>query len=480
MNQKYKRLFNDTILFTLSNFGSKILIFLLVPLYTSVLSTDDYGIADLITTTVNLLHPILTLSICEATLRFALDKKVNSKSVLANSLLLTILSIVVLLICTPFVKNLTGSFKEYWWLMIGSFISTSLQICFSNYVKGCGKSLVFAIQGIIYTLVLIICNIVFLLYFKIGLRGYIFSIIISGLTSSVYMAFSAKFWKDIFTARIDVKLLKEMLIYCLPMIPTSIAWWINASADKYMVVGLVGASANGLYAAAHKIPTIMSTITNLFSQAWRISAISSYDEDENSCEFYSKIYNLFYLFCIYICMGITILSQLIAKILYKSDYFSAWILIPPLLIATIFEAYSGFLSSLYAAAKKTSLLFVSTCIGAIFNIILNYILIKKLGTIGAPIATFISFIIVWIIRTILLGKIIVIKVNYVKMTISLILIIFAGMYFSYDFLYKYVVYSIIACTVVLINFKESKHFVMHLIELFYTKVSNQRRGSKNG
>ena len=73
MNRKYKRLFSDTILFAISKFGSKILTILLVPLYTSVLSTEDYGTADIIITTACILYPILTLSISDATLRFTLD-----------------------------------------------------------------------------------------------------------------------------------------------------------------------------------------------------------------------------------------------------------------------------------------------------------------------------------------------------------------------------------------------------------------------
>ena len=74
---KYKKLLTDTGLFVVSNFASKLLIFLLLPLYTNVLSTEEYAVADLITTTINLTFPVLTLSITEATLRFAFDKNVK-------------------------------------------------------------------------------------------------------------------------------------------------------------------------------------------------------------------------------------------------------------------------------------------------------------------------------------------------------------------------------------------------------------------
>ena len=81
MNQRYKYLLKDTGLLTISNFASKVLVFLLVPLYTSVLSTEEYGIYDLIVSTVSLLYPLLTLNIVDAVMRFTMDKDVDKKQV---------------------------------------------------------------------------------------------------------------------------------------------------------------------------------------------------------------------------------------------------------------------------------------------------------------------------------------------------------------------------------------------------------------
>ena len=72
-SSQYKRLFKDTVLFAVSDFASKCITFLLLPLYTSVLLTDEYGKLDLLNNMVNLIYPLLTLAIVEATIRFALD-----------------------------------------------------------------------------------------------------------------------------------------------------------------------------------------------------------------------------------------------------------------------------------------------------------------------------------------------------------------------------------------------------------------------
>ena len=87
-----KKLENNVILMTIGNIGSKILTFLLVPLYTSCLSSNDYGISDLILTTVSFLLPIFSIQISEALLRFALDKEIDDKQVFSIGLRINISS----------------------------------------------------------------------------------------------------------------------------------------------------------------------------------------------------------------------------------------------------------------------------------------------------------------------------------------------------------------------------------------------------
>lgn len=456
MQNRYKKLFTDTGLFAISNFGSKILTFLLVPLYTSVLTTEEYGSADILTTTVNLLYPVLTLSIFDATLRFALDKRYDKIAVFSTSIILTALASVILLLGTPFINGTDSLFGHYWWYFVGIFITTSAQMCLSNYIKGCNKTKIFAIQGILYTVVFLLLNILFLLYVKIGLPGYLLSMIIACSASCIYMLFASKCYMDLIPFTFDKIVGKEMLAYSVPMIPTSIAWWINASADKYMILGLVGVSANGLYGVAHKIPTIFSTFSNLFSQAWRISAISTYDEADKQA-YYTKIYRMYSLICIYGCIALTFTSQLIAKILFKTDYYQAWVLIPPLVIAALFEAYAGFLASIYAAAKKTKFLSVSTCVGAVINIILNLALIKTLGTIGAPIATMLSFVVVWLMRLKVMKSFMPINVNIGKSIASISIVIISGLYYAFQGPYKYCAGVIAIAAIIIINLQDTKN-----------------------
>lgn len=458
--KKYNRLFNDTLLFIISNFGSKVLVLLMVPLYTSVLTPEEYGVADILMTTVTLLAQVLTLSVYEATLRFALDKSIKPREVLSNSILIILLSSVVMTVLAWVLKNTNNGMSQYWWLLIILFFTDSLRTCLINYAKGRERSKIFAIQGIVYTAVLVVSNVIFLTLFKTGIKGYLISIILSNLGCILFVVISMKIWREIFVPSLNAKLLQKMVIYSTPLVPSAVAWWVNASADKYMLIAFVGESANGAYAAAHKIPGIFTAMTGVFSQAWRISAISSFEElGHKSDDFFSTVYETYMTVCIYACMIVTFCSQLIAKVLFKSDYYMAWVLVPPLLLASLFEALSGFLASIYAAVRKTSILFVSTVLGAVLNIGLNYFLIRKIGIMGAPVATFISFIVVWVTRAVVLQRVMKMRINHVRMAVNVLILIVCGIYFSFDLPMKYLLYIMGSAAVLFINYKTTKRIV---------------------
>ena len=85
MNRKYKDLSKNVVLFTISSFGSKVLVFLLTPLYTSMLSGEEFGTADIINTTVSFVLPILLICIESGVLRFCLEKDAQYDEVFSSS-----------------------------------------------------------------------------------------------------------------------------------------------------------------------------------------------------------------------------------------------------------------------------------------------------------------------------------------------------------------------------------------------------------
>lgn len=473
MKLKYKMLFSDTIAFTISSFASKILVFLLIPLYTSVLSTEQYGIADLITNTVNVIYPIMTLSIMEATLRFAFDEKNNSTDVLSNSLFVIILAELIILILWPFSSMFGKTMHEYWiWFAI-IFGGFNLQEVLAQYTKGINKTKVFALSGVIQTLVIIISNIVGLLIFKGGLSAYLLSIVLGYYISSAYLIGAAKI--KLVKFRVNWKLLKEMLQFSIPTIPVLVAWWINTSADKYIIIAYKGIAESGIYSMAYKIPSILAMVTSIFTSAWTISAIKNVDEEDND-EYQSNIYKFFNVANILACSILILFSKVISSILFADTFFSAWHYVPILLVAYLFSGLSGFMASSFRAAKYTKGLFGSTVIGALINIILNFYFVKQYGSMGAAFTTMIGFAVMFCIRIKSIQRIVKLQINIVKDLLMYILLLLQAIVVSFEVPYGWIIALVILIILIIINYNYVIGLLQTFLSMFRVIKNKKKRG----
>ena len=82
---------------------------------------------------------------------------------------------------------------------------------------------------------------------------------------------------------------REMIIYSLPLIPATIMWSITNVSDRFFVTYYMGEAQNGIYSVAYKLPTIISVISAIFTQAWQLSAIGERESDDRE-QFYSNIF----------------------------------------------------------------------------------------------------------------------------------------------------------------------------------------------
>lgn len=470
-SSKTKQLAIDTILFGISTFGSKILVFLLTPLYTAALLTEEFGIADLINTTVNLIYPILTLAITDATLRYALDKNCSKKAVLGNSVVIIGSSLLLLMAFYPFVtrmnSEITVQLSKYWGYFVATYAMYNFHLSFANFIKGLGKTKLFAIQGIVQTVTVILCNIYFLLIAKTGLQGYLLSVIIGLTVPTVLMFFMGGIFKYIFPLKIDKNLLLEMLKYSIPMIPTLLAWSINMYINKYMLIGLMpkgeGLGASGIFSVANKIPSLLTAVLSIFTQAWQLSAISNVNDSDES-DYYTKMYGAMHIVSLVGCLVIIPFSKIASSILFDPSYYSAWQHIPFLTISAFFSCLCGFLASAFRAYKKTGQLFISVAIGACANIILNLVLIKTIGVVGASIATAASFFVTWAVRMKTIQKLVNLKFRLWQTIVTYFMTIAGCILISFDFPYAYIFYLLSCIVIVALNYKDLKDVCMSALK----------------
>lgn len=420
---KLKYLAGNIALFSISNFVSKILVFLLVPLYTGVLTTYEYGIADIMQVTMLLLVPALTVNMGEAALRFGIERDNKRGAILKCGLKYVLRAdIIVIILCTIAAVFVSREIKWYLILFAFLFSSNALYEYLVLFFQGCEKVTIVVLGSISSTLTMIITNLIFLLVLKTGLSGYVFAQVIAFSTSSVIMLILGLKKGSEINLETDLELNKEMLKYSRPLLMYSTGSWVNNAADRYIVAGVCGSAANGVYGVSYKIPAILMVFQRIFAQAWQMSATKSY-KDEHSDEFFSAMYRGYNSFMVLGCAGLILVVRFLAFLLFKKDFYEAWRMVPPLLISVIFGALTGFLGSISLAHKDSKSMGIATGIGALINIVLNFSLVPNFGAMGAAWATAASYFTMYFMAFLIVRKYVRIDFNPVKDYLVYILII---------------------------------------------------------
>ncbi|MBQ9086835.1 MAG: polysaccharide biosynthesis C-terminal domain-containing protein [Clostridia bacterium] len=399
MMGKYKRLMSNTAILGAGTFASKVLVLLLMPFYTGILSTAEFGTADLISQTANLLMPLAAVGICDGIFRFTLDAAADgeSKKRILSTGMAILLAGSALLCGVIQLLRLFDLLSGYLLLITLYVIAANLHAAFANYIRALGKTTLFAVQGIVNTMLTVLLNVLFLLVFDMGSTGYVLSVVIADFTMAIVLFVAARLYRDLSWRLADKQTARDMLKFSVPYIPTTVLWLITSVSDRYVVAAYCGEATNGLYAAAYKLPTLLTLVSGVFVEAWHFSTVKDAGEEEKSSFFGTVYVN----FMSVMFMGASVLvagAKIFTRILLSDSYYASWQYVPMLTMAMVFSTLVSFLGSVYFLKKKSTLSMLTALAGAVINVVLNFVLIPSHGAMGAAVATFISYLAVYVTR----------------------------------------------------------------------------------
>lgn len=466
---KYKKMGKNMFLFMFGNIGSKIILFLMVPIYTNIFNRQEFGQIDIFNQTISLLLPFITLQVYDSLFRFLMNKNKNENDLVTNSFVLIILSFLFSLLFLPILNQfiLSRELVKYFYIIL--FLNLLYKLL-SSFLRGKEIIKIFSVGEVLYTFLLASFNIIFLVLLKFNVKGYFYSIILSRLTTILFWIFYTKIWRYISFRKINYILQKEMIFYSIPLIPNALSWWVMNLSDRYILKYHLGTSAIGLYAISYKIPSIMMAIKSVFSNAWQISAIEEF-ESTNESEFYSKVFSFQFSIFILITSLLLIILKPFMSIYVSSDFFISWRFVPFLLIGTLFSTFSSFMGVGYIATRNTKGAFYTSFLGALTNLIINLIAIPRFGIQAASFSTMIAYFIMWILRTIKMKSILNIKLNFIKISLSIIIM----------FIQTYILFSphlddsigiFFVIIIIFININNLNLFLTHLINIIKNRLIN--------
>ena len=347
-------------------------------------------------------------------------------------------------------------------LLFGSyFIMLYLSLFVQQIMRGFQKNILYSLSGVISTLVYGLTNI-FLIRIM-SEESLLVAPTLGAISIIIFGVSKIKLYSFLDYKLIDIKIIKKQLNYSLPLVPNQISWWINGVIGKYIVNFFIGTSANGILAVATKFPNLLSTITQIYFLAWIENSIYEYKSKDRD-EYFSKNLNGLIEFLLFSMSGILIVVKIYFLYTIGEKYNQALKIVPILFLAMLFNSISTFLGSVYTASQKTKDAFFTTVYAGVFNIVLSFVMIPKIGLYGYAFANLFSYIIFSLVRLKSVKKICNIKIKFPSIISVISFIISYSSYLYFDVFENFVVLFIIGI-LFLYNYRD-------LIKKFLIKNNN--------
>lgn len=420
-----KSLIKNTFIYTIGNLGSKILTFLLLPLYSFYLTKSELGVFDIILTSVSLFVPIITLQISEAVYRWLLTAKSMEEkiAIVSNSFFIVVSGILIFY----FIYLIIFSFFnfEYSGYFAIILFSSCLLPFFQQVTRGLLLNKLYASSGLLNAFLVVLFNILVLIVFNYSIKGLFVALFLSNFIAIFFIIFKINFIRYLRIKQIKSSTYKELLVYSWPLIPNAISWWLINASDRYIILYLLGTDANGIFAVSSRFPSIITVLNSIFMLAWQDHAIGETIGKIKKEKFASKVFNAYVSFELSAVLILIASSQYIVSYLLDSKFYDAWRYMPLLYIGVAYSAFSAYFGASYLKEKKTKGIFVTSVIGGIVNVIISFSLMPHIGLYAPALGTFLSFIIVFILRKIETNSFFRIEINYIRLLgLSLLCVLF--------------------------------------------------------
>lgn len=415
-----KRLIKNTGIIAIGNMSTKLVSFLLLPLYTTLLSTQEYGTFDYILSIATFSVPFVSLLMDESIFRFLIDcknetekKKVISTSVLVVGTGISLFTIIGI----PVLNSMNCNYTYY---AIAYILISVMSGMLSALLRGIGRTYQFSIFNFVMGSLQIFLNVFFIAILHLGLLGMLLASILAQFFVSLIFIIKIKLWKFIDLSLIDSKLAKDMIVYSLPLIPNKISWTIINVSDRIIIMNILGSSASGIYAASYKFPNLMDTIYGFFYQSWKESSARVMG-DESQDRFYNSVYYYLKNFMYSIVIGMIAFMPVVFKFMINGSYYEAIKYVPILLIATYFANISGFYGGIFTAYKDTKIMGTTTIVAALINLIVNVLFISMIGIYAAAMSTLVANFVVYLYRKFKVKKYITLQENIYNKILAIII-----------------------------------------------------------
>lgn len=418
------KFFKDIGIYAIGNLGSKLVTFMLVPLYTYYVSPAEYGYYDLCFTAVLLLMPFFSLTLRDGSFRFLVEADADKdKTSIITFVYRILITNSILALGVGCIVAVTYPI-DYLWATIGLLIAMSVYEVIIQIVRGLGRTSYFVAAGIINSLLIGVLSFVFVVILKMKIEGIFYANILARLLTVLILECRLGILRKYFSYKFnDKEVNKALLKYSLPLLPGSVCWWLMGSCNRWFIQYYIGLEGNGQYAVALKFAAILETFAFIFYQTWQETALRQYNSLDRD-KFFSQIFNNY----VYVLMSGVVLFSFAIKLNYSwlvSEEFSYSInYVYPLGMSAMFFSLSAFYDMGYQCSKKTVYTLPGILLASAVNVVGNYFLVQAYGVYGVAVTSVLTYITLYVYRAIDTRK--YFKIYYSKSLIAPFILLVLG------------------------------------------------------
>lgn len=383
-------LVKNTFWISVAQISAQVVNFLFIPLYTSVLSTAEYGMADLYATIRGVLMYILFLGLEQSIFRFCVSEKNKKKRQIYFSVNVIMASGLLIIYGILFWIGAAIWKFQYAQLLNVYYISYWLFVFIQQIARGMERMKLYAAATAFGTVFTVVSTFILVICLRYGVKGILAGSAIAYTTVDLYMLFRLS-PREMFLFKWEKKAAMEMLRYSLPLALNNVMGWVTTSSDRLIITALLGNAANGIYALANKFYSILMILTHGFSMAWAETAIKVIRQPDHK-EYYRKVICVSMDAYFMIISGMVAVTPFFFNYMVNKAYSEAYYHIPIIIYAAFWYAMAAVIGHVLLAHKKSGEVGTGTLLVAFMNLAVHFLLIGKIGLFAASVSTLVSYI----------------------------------------------------------------------------------------
>ncbi len=398
VSSEVKLIARHSSIYGLANILDRIVTFVMIPVYTRFLTPADYGILELVYMTTSIISLVVGMGIEAAVSRFYFDHEEQEKRdrVISTAFVgYGAMAFGVALLFLPFSGLMahyildSAALKKYFIVALFTLgVDMIIPVAFA-YFRIRQKSFTLMVFQVSKTALSLGLNIYFVVFAGMGVYGILLSSLISSGLFAVLM--TAFVLRQTGTAS-DFGLLWQMIKFGLPLIPSNFSAYLVHASDRYFIKSYASMSLTGLYSLGYKFGALVNQfVTSPFIQIWTPRRFEYFNR-EDSERIFARIFTYFTALSLFVGLQISILSKDIVQIVTAEPYWSAYKVVPIIVLSYIIFSFHYHFNIGIFMKKATKYVAYINIANGILNLILNFILIKRFDIWGAAYATLICFI----------------------------------------------------------------------------------------